>query len=134
MIIEVGCAIIGKEGKLLIAQRKPADHLGGYWEFPGGKREANETMEQCLKREVLEELGVLIRPRQFIRRRDCEYPARKISLHFYFCDWVKGEPERLDCLDFRWVTPEELRNFRFPPADDEMIDELIRKKEAYFGF
>ena len=83
--LEIGCAIIQKEDRLLIAQRRPGDHLAGYWEFPGGKREGDETMEDCLVREVREELGVWIRPVEFLFRVDHTYANRDISLHFYHC-------------------------------------------------
>jgi 8-oxo-dGTP diphosphatase len=65
--IEVGCAIIHKNGKLLIAQRHLQDSFGGYWEFPGGKREQGEAIEACLVREALEELGIRILPERLLR-------------------------------------------------------------------
>lgn len=126
--IEVGCAIIIKEGKILIAQRKPGAHLGGFWEFPGGKCRDGEGMERCLVREVEEELGVTVRLRALLRRTEYAYPDRTVLLHFWLCDWRAGKPERLDCRDFRWVAPEELRCFRFPLGDDAILNELIRKK------
>lgn len=130
--VEVGCSIILREGKILIAQRPPGTYLGGYWEFPGGKREAGETIEKCLVREVFEELGIWIRPRSFLCRTDHAYPDKRFSLFFYLCDWVSGRPMRHGCLDFRWVVPEELRRFRFPLGDDVILNELIRKKSYYF--
>lgn len=131
--IEVGCAIIEKEGKLLIAQRKPGAYFGGYWEFPGGKKEPSETMEQCLVREVKEELGIGIMPRAFLCRSHYRYPDRHVDLHFYLCDWAVGFPIKHDCYDFRWAAPPELRTYRFLPADIDLINELIRKKRAYFN-
>ena len=137
-IIEVGCAIIRakrnewNETRLLIAQRKPGAFLGGYWEFPGGKIEERESVEQCLVREVEEELGVRIRPAEFFCIKEHVYPEKTVRLHFYFCDWVSGAPAKLDCLDFRWVRPEEMKDFRFIPADTEIINELIRGKKKYF--
>lgn len=131
--IEVGCAIIEKQGKLLIAQRKPGSALGGYWEFPGGKRHLKETLEECLVREVREELGIAIRPRTFLTRTSHAYPDRKVLLDFYLCDWVAGNPVRHDCFDFRWVEPEDLRSYTFPPADRDVIGELIQRKTVYFN-
>jgi 8-oxo-dGTP diphosphatase len=131
-IIEVGCAIIRRNDQLLIAQRKPDDHLGGYWEFPGGKRCENESLEDCLVREVQEELGVVIVPDRLLRKIDHPYPKRILSLHFYLCDWKSGDPCKIDCHDFRWIYPEQMRNFQFPPADDGIINELIGNKQVYF--
>ena len=131
--IDVGCAIIRKKGKILIAQRGPGGHLEGCWEFPGGKQEKGETIEDCLIREAHEELDVQIIPRKFFRKKKHVYPEKKITLHFFLCDWVSGRPKKKDCADFKWISPEELGGFEFPPADDEIIEELIQKKKIYFG-
>ena len=131
-VLEVGCAIIRHQNKLLIAQRRMDDHLGGYWEFPGGKRNDNETLEECLVREVEEELGVTIVPVRFFQKMEHPYPERILSLNFYLCDWKSGEPCARDCHAFRWIEPEALRDFKFPPADDGIIEELIRNKSRYF--
>jgi mutator protein MutT len=132
-ILEVGCAIIEKNGRLLIAQRKPGTHLGGYWEFPGGKCCSDETLESCLVREVKEELGIEIRLRKFLRKTQYVYPNRIVILNFCLCDWVGGAAARHDCLDFRWVEPTDLLHYRFPPADREMINELICKRTFYLN-
>ncbi|MBU9889831.1 MAG: (deoxy)nucleoside triphosphate pyrophosphohydrolase [Candidatus Omnitrophica bacterium] len=131
--LEVGCAIIRKAGRLLIAQRYPDDSYGGFWEFPGGKREANETMEECLAREVFEELGVRIRPEKSLRRQTIEARGRTIVLDFYFCDWNEGEPAALDCHDFRWITQTEIDMYRFLPGDLGVLEELKRQWETYVG-
>lgn len=129
--IEVGCAVIFKEGMLLIAQRKLDDSLGGYWEFPGGKRHDHESLEECLIREVQEELGVEVKPRQFLRRTEHKYPDRHLVLYFYLCDWVSGHPVTHDCHDFRWIEPKDLRQFQFPPADEDIIKDLIDNSAGY---
>ena len=131
-IIEVGCALIIRDKHLLIAQRKPGGQWGGYWEFPGGKREPDEAIEGCLVREVQEELGVLVKPRELLTIKFHPYPGRRLKLFFYFCGWVHGEPQRRDCLDFRWVLPEELYGFNFLPGDRDIIRELNIKKRFYF--
>lgn len=130
--IDVGCAIIRRSHELLIAQRKPNDHLGGYWEFPGGKKENCETLEECLIREVEEELGVHVVPHRLLQTVHQKYPERILALHFYICDWKAGEPQKRDVHDFRWIIPEALKQFRFPPADDDIIEELIRNKALHF--
>lgn len=137
-MIDVGCAIIrGKrndweETHILIAQRKPGVFLGGYWEFPGGKLEPGETIQACLVREVYEELGVHVKAAELFSVQEHAYPEKTVRLHFYFCDWISGEACKHDCADFRWVRPEEMKDFNFIPADTEMINELIREKKKYF--
>lgn len=132
-ILEVGCAIIERQGKILIAQRRDEDHLGGYWEFPGGKKEIGEMIEECLVREALEELDVVIRPRRLLREITYSYPERDLRLIFWLCDWQDKEPRKIECQDFRWIHPDELRNFKFPPADADLIEEIILNQGSYFG-
>ncbi len=131
--VDVGCALIVRGEELLIAQRKPGTNLAGYWEFPGGKREAGESLEECLSREVWEELGVLIRPRRQIRVNQHEMPDRVLDLYFYVCDWISGKPYRKDCLDFKWVRPEELRKYQFPPADLDLIRDLTVRPRFFLS-
>jgi len=130
-MFQVGCAIIVKEKKILIAQRLPGTYLAGYWEFPGGKCEQNETLEDCLRREVMEELGVQVEPREKVASMMHDYPERTLELFFVICDWVAGSPQRKECFDFKWVRPRELHNFLFPKADKEIIQRLIQKERYY---
>ena len=127
----------GMKGKFFISsgrtQRKLDDNLGGYWEFPGGKREESESIEECLAREAMEELGIQIRATKFLIRREHHYPEKVLHLYFHFCEWESGEPQAIDCADFRWIFPEELVNFQFPPADDEIIRDLIGNRQSYFS-
>ncbi len=130
--IEVGCAIIHKQGKLLIAQRHLEDSFGGYWEFPGGKREPHETIEACLEREALEELGIRIAPERLLCKKDHGTTDRGITLSFFFCRWISGDPRPIDCKDFRWVSKEELRVPVFLPGDLEVLEDLVLNWEEYF--
>lgn len=122
--IEVAAAIVERGGKFLIAQRSADDFLGGLWEFPGGKRETGEDLETCLVRELDEELAVRIEVGDLWKVVSHAYPDRKVKLHFYRCRLPSGEPMSLGCQAFRWVGPRELRQFPFPPADAEIIEEL----------
>lgn len=131
-LFEVGCAIIHKNGKLLIAQRHLTDSFGGLWEFPGGKREPDETIEACLEREAFEELGIRIHPEKLLCHRMHGTPERRISLFFFFCRWVSGEPQAIDCKDFRWVTQEDIRRYPLLPGDREILEELVLHWEEYF--
>lgn len=128
----VGCAVIECRGSLLIAQRNYGDSFGGYWEFPGGSCEPGESVEDCLCREVFEELGIEIRPRKLIEITRVRKPGRLLELYFYLCGWVAGLPRKRDCLDFRWVFPEDLGRFLFLPSDRSIIRELRYRKAYYF--
>jgi mutator protein MutT len=123
-IIAVVAAIIRRDEKILITQRFDKAHLGGMWEFPGGKVEAGETLEIALKREILEELGLIIQVGGEFHRTDHNYPAKSIRLHFFDCTILEGEPQLLDVADMRWVAPKQLSDFQFPPADAELIAKL----------
>lgn len=122
--IEVTAAIIRRDGALLIAQRPPGSHLEGLWEFPGGKREPDETLQECLRRECAEELGVEVRVGELLRVVEHTYPGLHVKLHFFDCSLVAGEPAAVGCEAVRWVAPAELDSFRFPPADAGLIEEL----------
>lgn len=125
--IEVAAGLIHHDGRYLIARRKPGVHLGGFWEFPGGKREPGETLEECLQRELFEELNVRIDvplPFRLIRH---EYPGQTVEIHFFRCLIEEGRPRPLDSDELRWVSPQELSRYRFPPADQAIIDALQRE-------
>ena len=125
-ILQVAAAIIQREGKFLITQRLEGDHLGGFWEFPGGKIEPGESFESCLERELAEELSVIIGVEKFWKKVRHAYPEKIVELHFYFCELRTGVPEPRGCQAYRWVEPQELVHFRFPPADREIIEELAK--------
>jgi mutator protein MutT len=128
--LNIPIAVIIDGQKILISQRTPDDSFGGYWEFPGGKIETGETMEQCLIREIREELGVAIEiaaKRMVITH---PYPHRTIRLHCYDCRLTSGEPRAIECADWKWVLPEQLTEFLFPPASARLIQSLQRLASA----
>jgi mutator protein MutT len=125
--------VIEHRGRILIAQRPPGTFLAGFWEFPGGKRKDGETLEQCLVREVREELGVAIRPGRFVGRADHAYPDRDVVLYFVVCSWLYGRAAALECRAFCWAPVAELKRFNFLPADTDVINELQAKRGFYFG-
>jgi len=125
--IHVAAAIICEEGRYLVTKRKQGAHLGGLWEFPGGKQESGESLEQCLARELREELGIEIRepvPRRVIHYA---YPDKTVELHFFQCRIAEGEPLPLGCEEIRWVTAMELADLETPPADRDLIHWLCRR-------
>ena len=129
---DVGCAIIHRGKELLIARRHLDDSFGGYWEFPGGKREEGETIEACLTREVREELDVRVRPHRFLSRKEVQASGRKLVLYFYLCEWQEGSPRAIDCLDHKWVSQTDIRGYQFLPGDLEVLQDLGLHWEEYF--
>lgn len=129
--IPVAAALIFRAGKLLITQRPPDKHLGGLWEFPGGKLEPGESYSDCLKRELREELGVEITPGPMLAAIEHRYPEKSVQLQFYRCQLKSGEPTPIDCSDLEWIGPHELDQFTFPPADAGLVLELKTRPELW---
>jgi len=127
--IDAAIAVVARAGKVLVCQRKDDDDLGGFWEFPGGKCEDGETLEQCLARELEEEIGVRARPVARLATIEHDYPHALIRLHPFVCLHESGEVEHRECQASRWIDPPALRDFRFPPANETLIEEAI----AYFA-
>ena len=126
MPVPVATKTIRREGKILITRRHLDSHLGGLWEFPGGKRLGGESLGRCLEREIWEELGIHIRTGRFLRRIDHRYPEKGVSLYFYQCELLEGMPWSRGVGEFRWVRPFELARYEFPPADAEILKDLRR--------
>lgn len=122
--IEVAAGLISQGGRYLIARRRPGVHLAGLWEFPGGKREAGETLEQCLRRELWEELQIRVDVSIPFHKIRHVYPEKTVELHFFRCAIKSGQPIPVDCAEIRWVFPHQLEEFEFPPADRPVIDAL----------
>lgn len=123
-VVEVAAGLVFREGKLLITQRYPEAHLGGLWEFPGGKRDPDESFEECLRRELLEELGIEVSVGRLIEAITHVYPEKTVHLRFFHCDWVAHEPQPLGCPAFQWITREQLGNYDFPAADARLLEKL----------
>jgi mutator protein MutT len=124
--IVVAAAIIYREGKILITKRKLEAHQGGLWEFPGGKQEESETLEQCLKRELKEEIDIevcSVRPFCVLRHR---YPEKEVELHFFTCSIHAGNPQPLGCIELAWVHPHELASYEFPPSDESVLKKILQ--------
>jgi mutator protein MutT len=122
--IEVSAALIFRDGKLLITRRHVKSHLGGLWEFPGGKLEAGETFEECLVREIHEELGVEISVGELFSEISHDYPEKSVRLKFFICKLISGEPQPLDCAAVKWIGKTELADFKFPAADAQLLEKL----------
>jgi mutator protein MutT len=131
-IIDVSAALLFCAGKLLITRRRAADHLGGLWEFPGGKVEAGESFEQALTRELREELGIGTAVHNELQEIVHSYPEKTVRLKFFRCSLLEGEPRALHCEDFAWVTRDELGEYAFPAADARLLA-MLRTSDAVWS-
>ena len=123
-LVEVAAAVIRRRGRYLVTQRTAGRHLGGLWEFPGGKRHPGESLEACLRRELREELGVDARIGERIDSVPWTYPESRVVLHFFWCTMTGQEAEAREGQPIRWVTPRELGRLPMPPADAGLVARL----------
>jgi 8-oxo-dGTP diphosphatase len=114
---KVAAGIIEKEGKILLARRLPSDSLAGKWEFPGGKIEAGETPEECLVRELQEELGLEVVLQRFLGSFHHQDAKGSLDLLTFICS-TEQEPAFLLChSEFVWLPPQEILKMDLAPAD-----------------
>ncbi|MFO7694023.1 MAG: (deoxy)nucleoside triphosphate pyrophosphohydrolase [Vicinamibacterales bacterium] len=118
--IVVAAAVIERDGAFLLTRRLDGTHLAGHWEFPGGKLHAGETLEECLAREIREELDASIRVGPEILATVHDYPERSIELRFFRCA-LESAPTPVMGQEMRWVTLRDLQSVQLPPADDELV-------------
>jgi A/G-specific adenine glycosylase len=124
----IGVAVIWNEqGQILIDRRRAQGLLGGLWEFPGGKIELGETIEECIKREIKEELGIEIEVGDRLISIDHAYSHFRVTLNVHHCRHLTGVPQPIECDEVRWVTLDELDEFPFPKANIQIIAALRQK-------
>jgi 8-oxo-dGTP diphosphatase len=124
-VVEVVAALIQDDrGRYLITRRRGGSHLAGMWEFPGGKREPGESLEEALRRELIEELSATFSVGEKVETVRWQYPERTVVLHFYRCRFESGTIEPLEQQAMEWVEPARLAELEFPPADRELIARL----------
>lgn len=123
-VIEVAAAVLFRQGRLLITQRLPGSHLPGLWEFPGGKRKPGESIRECLVREIREELNIGVVVGELFETIEYAYPEKTVCLKFFKCRYAGGDIQALGCQRFAWVTPEDLGNYPFPPANESLMKRL----------
>src|SRR5215203_6140951 len=128
-MIEVAAGLVFRQGRLLITQRPPGSHLAGLWEFPGGKRDPAESFEECLSRELREELGIEVNVGRLIETISHHYAEKSVHLRFYRCSGRGQEPQAIGCAAFAWVAREDLSHYEFPAADARLL-EMLRQTEA----
>ena len=128
-ITEVVAALIRKGNKFMICQRPAHKARGLLWEFVGGKVEPGETKEQALIRECREELAVTLSVGDVFVDVIHEYPDLTVHLTLFNAAIAKGEPQKLEHNDIRWITPSEIPNYEFCPADEEILKEITKRYE-----
>lgn len=126
----VVAALIERDGRYLITQRRPQARLPLLWEFPGGKVEKGETDQQGLARELREEMGIEVEVGPLMLHVTHGYEAYNLDLLVYRCQLRGADPEPIRVHDIRWVEPHELSDYPFPGADQQTVDALL---EDYRG-
>ena len=124
---EVGIGLVfNKNGELLIDQRLESSSMGGLWEFPGGKKKSDESIEDTIDREIREEVGIVVKVWEKLLSFEHAYSHKKIHFTVHLCDWKSGEPKPLASQKLLWVSPGKLVDFPFPAANSKIISELYK--------
>jgi mutator protein MutT len=123
--IEVAAALIqDAAGRYLLTRRRMGTHLAGLWEFPGGKREPDEMLEACLRRELREELGGEFAVGEKVDSVRWHYPEKTVDLHVYRCRLEAGVIEAREQQEIAWVEPGRLGDYDLPAADHALVERL----------
>jgi len=109
------------DGRYLITKRPANTHMGGFWEFPGGKISDGESHSVALKREMLEETNLIVEVGNLFKEIYHEYDDRNIHLFFYNSSILSGDPLPLECDEIKWIPANEFSRYNFPPADTELL-------------
>lgn len=124
---QVAAGIIVFDGKVLIAQRRRGKDLAFYWELPGGKLEPGETLEECLKRELLEEMNLEITVDKFFMQSRYDYEFGSFEIHAFLAGCRTPLIEKIcEHEQYLWVKPENLADYQFSPADVPIIESYIK--------
>ena len=121
---DIGVAVIGERGRYLIQQRPDDDRLGGLWEFPGGKREPREPIAACIRRELIEELGIEVEVGEKVCEIDHTYTHYHVTLHVYRCRITRGRPDAHYAQRIAWARPTDFPRYTFPAPNLRIIARL----------
>ena len=124
-MIVVAAGLVVRDGRVLISRRPEGRHQGGKWEFPGGKIESGETPEECIVREIREELAVEVKAEKTLGVVEYDYPAFHLTMHCLLCSVVSGDLKLLEHEDAKWVIGENLYSLDWLPADRLILDRLL---------
>ena len=126
--VEVAAGLLVRGDRVLVAQRRRDDARGGLWEFPGGTLEPGESVEECLARELREELGIEVRVGELLLSTTHEEPDLRIHLRVHRVELVRGEPALLEHSALAWLLPEELGEIPLSPADRPVVEWLLARR------
>ena len=121
---EVVAALIWEQGRFMICQRPAHKARGLLWEFVGGKVENGETKAEALVRECREELDITVNVGEEFMSLVHEYPDLTVALTLFNCSIAEGEPKMLEHNDIKWITPQEIEDYDFCPADEEILKRI----------
>ena len=125
---QIGVAVItDRQGRILIDRRKNEGEMAGLWEFPGGKIEPGETVRECVKREIKEELDIEIVVGDRLTTITYAYKTFNVTLYVHECQHVGGEPRPLECQEIHWVEPANMNQYKFPQANTQIINLLQQR-------
>lgn len=122
--VHVALALIVHQGRWLVARRRPDAHLGGLWEFPGGKCQPGEPPQNAAVREAREECGIEVEALRVMPTFSHDYGDRIVHLTPVVCQWLSGEPMALDSEECRWATLSEIRRLEMPAVNHDILREL----------
>ncbi len=126
-MVQVAAALIWQGDKFMICQRPVTKTRALEWEFVGGKAEKGETLEDALIRECHEEIGVTVKVGEIFTELDHVYPDITIHLTLFNCEIAEGTVQKLEHNDIRFITPDEIPQYNFCPADKEILEKIIRE-------
>ncbi len=132
MILKVVAGLFRKNGKVLLVRRPFNKKRGGLWEFPGGKVEEGETLEEAIKRELNEELDVEVKVKELLSKIRHRYPEGEIELYLLEVESEK-EPELKEAIEKKWIDLEEAERLELCPADKELLKNLKTCKNQKIG-
>lgn len=124
-IVHVAVAVVLKNDEVLITKRQAGQHLEGFWEFPGGKVEEGEKIDEALIRELYEEVGLNIDAHTFLFDIHFDYPEKSVKLSIFSVRYFSGEAKGKEGQELMWCKLTDLKQFQFPPANQKIIEYLI---------
>jgi len=129
-MIESVAVVMTQNDQVLIVKKDPEHKLAGLWEFPGGKLEAGESLEACIKREMLEELVIDVEIGALLVTYIYVLPRNTLKINAFFAKSLSDQMTLIEHVDLRWVDIESLRDYAFVPSDLQVVDALENWKKT----